>query len=222
MIISSVGTDIIDPESRAAQDKARIEEDLNRFLTLLVTQLKHQDPLDSNEFTSQLVQFASIEQQILQNANLEKLLNLQESSQVGSMVDFLGTTVEVEGRKFPLRDGEAAFTYTLPSNAASSTITITNSSGLAVFITDAQTSAGKHAFTWDGKANNGQQQPDGTYTVLVSSLDPLNDLLSVEHTVFGQVTGAGVDDGEVTLFLGDVEVGMEKILTVKETAKTGV
>lgn len=73
-----------------AQDK--LEKDLNQFLNLLVTQLQNQDPLeplDANEFTAQLVQFASVEQQIYQNSNLEKLVGMQQTSQVGSMVNYL-------------------------------------------------------------------------------------------------------------------------------------
>ena len=78
--------------SQSSQAKAKLEDDLNQFLNLLVAQLQNQDPLDpldANEFTSQLVQFASVEQQIFQNSNLEKLLNLQETSQISQMVDFI-------------------------------------------------------------------------------------------------------------------------------------
>ena len=74
---SSVDSSSIDPTSSSGTAKAKLDQDLNQFLNLLVTQLKNQDPLDpmdANEFTSQLVQFASVEQQIYQNANLEKLL----------------------------------------------------------------------------------------------------------------------------------------------------
>ena len=65
--------------SQSSQAKSKLDDDLNQFLNLLVAQLQNQDPLDpmdANEFTSQLVQFASVEQQIFQNSNLEKLLKL--------------------------------------------------------------------------------------------------------------------------------------------------
>ena len=113
--------------SRSAASEAKLEEDLNRFLTLLVTQLQNQDPLDpldANEFTSQLVQFAGVEQQIFQNANLEKLLALQETNQISSLVDFIGTTVEAEGNELPLENGLAEFTYTMPTSANTATIPV--------------------------------------------------------------------------------------------------
>jgi len=105
--------------TQSADDQARLEEDLNQFLTLLVTQLENQDPLDpmdSTEFTSQLVQFASVEQQIKQNTNLEQLVGLQQNNQISSMVNFIDKLVEVEGQSIPLEDGQAEFTYTLPVN----------------------------------------------------------------------------------------------------------
>ena len=113
--------------TQSADDQARLEEDLNQFLTLLVTQLENQDPLDpmdSTEFTSQLVQFASVEQQIKQNTNLEQLVGLQQNNQISSMVNFIDKLVEVEGQSIPLEDGQAEFTYTLPVNAKSASIII--------------------------------------------------------------------------------------------------
>ena len=100
MIIgSALNSDPIEG-TKSAEASAKLEDDLNRFLNILVTQLQNQDPLDpldANEFTSQLVQFASVEQQIYQNSNLEKMLNLQETSQISDMVDFIGNKVEFFG-----------------------------------------------------------------------------------------------------------------------------
>src|SRR5512144_145538 len=99
---------------QAAADKSKLDGDLNRFLTLLVTQLQHQDPLqplDANQFTSQLVQFASVEQKIYQNANLEKLLAAQQSAGLASTVGYLGKRVEASGNTLPLQGGEALASY---------------------------------------------------------------------------------------------------------------
>ena len=221
LIGNSFNSSAIPGDSRSAAAEAQLEEDLNRFLTLLVTQLQNQDPLDpldSNEFTSQLVQFASVEQQIFQNANLEKLVALQETNQISSLVDFIGTTVEAEGNQLPLENGFAEFTYTIPTNANNATITITNEAGLTVFQSDADTSSGKHVFQWDGSNQFGIPQPDGAYTVVVSALDFSGNLLEVTHTIIGRVTGAGVDDGLASLFMGDaIVIPQDKVLSVKET-----
>ncbi len=221
MILGAVSDTVdVDGGSKSTTSQVKLQDELNRFLNLLVTQLKNQDPLDpldTNEFTAQLVQFASVEQQIQQNANLEKLLNLQETSQVAAMVDFIGTTVEVTGDTVPLENGQAEFTYALGVNATDVTVTIMNSSGLTVFVGDGETGAGKHGFLWDGKSAGGVEQPDGAYTVVVGALDRAGNLLEVEQTVLGRVTGAGADDGAISLFLSDVTVSMDDVLSVKET-----
>jgi len=221
MILGSTqSTTGLGANSDAVVSEAKLQEDLNRFLNLLVAQLKNQDPLDpmdSNEFTQQLVQFASVEQQIKQNANLEKMLALQETSQVSTMVGFIGNTIEATGDTVPLEDGNAEFTYTLDSNATDVTISIRNSAGLTVFTAGGDVGAGKHNFVWDGLDSVGEAQPDGAYTIIIGALDRAGNLQSVEQTVFGRVTGGGVEDGKVSLFMGDVSVSMDDVHLIKET-----
>jgi flagellar basal-body rod modification protein FlgD len=207
-------------ESNSATAKAKLDEDLNKFLNLLVTQLKNQDPLDpmdANEFTSQLVQFASVEQQIYQNSNLEKMLSLQETSQISGMVDFIGNQVEFFSQNLPLADSHAEFSYIMPQGVAKGTINIANSSGVNVFYADADTTSGKHTVKWDGTDKSGNQLADGVYTLLVSGQDSSGGLMEVEHLVVGPVTGAGVDDGVVKLFInGELTVEQDKVLSVRK------
>lgn len=213
----------VDPNSKAAASQAKLDAQLNQFLNLLVTQLKNQDPLDpldAKEFTSQLVQFASVEQQIYQNSNLEKLLAIQTSNQVSSMVNYLGTTVEFAGKKLPLEDGRAELTYTLPTNAQKLTLTITNGAGQVVFSTDLETEAGQHSFVWNGKDSNGIDQADGVYNFLVGGTDFANRLIDVTQTSFGRVTGASSDKGQVMLSIGDLDIKFEDVISVKETPTT--
>ncbi len=217
---SAATSPAIPQDSQAAASKARLDEEMNRFLILLVTQLKNQDPLDpmdATEFTSQLVQFANVEQQILANANLEKLLSLEQSSQIANMVSFIGNTIEAIGETVPLEDGQGRFTYSLGVNAADVTIVLRNSAGVTVFSTEGRTDSGRHVFEWDGRTNNGQTAPDGAYTVIVSAVDREQNILDVEKTIFGRVTGAGAQEGVVTLFMGDVEVTIDKVLSVVES-----
>ena len=204
--------------SKSSAAGAKLEDDLNRFLNLLVTQLQNQDPLDpldANEFTSQLVQFASVEQQIYQNSNLEKMLNLQETSQIASMVEFIDNQVEFIGDKLPLENGIAEFSYVMPAGVAKGTITIANASGVTVFTADADTSLGKHGVTWDGKDKNNIQLSDGDYTAIVNGTDAFGDLVEIQKVIKGTVSGAGVDDGIVKLFLGNnITINQSDVLTV--------
>ncbi len=226
LIGDTMASSSIPSDSRSAAAAAKNEEDLNKFLKLLVTQLKYQDPLDpmdASEFTSQLVQFAGVEQQIYANSNLEKLLALEETNQISSMVGFIGTTIEAEGRTMPLEKGKASFTYTIPAGANKATLIITNSDGLTVYKNDADTSSGKHVFNWDGISTSGATQTDGDYNILVSGTDYSGNLLEITHTILGRVTGAGVEDGVSSLFLGDnIIIGQDKLLSVRETQISGI
>ena len=106
-------------ESKAEQSANTLAGDLDSFLLLLTTQLQNQDPLsplEPTEFTGQLVQFASVEQQIATNSTMEDLLAVQNASLAASVVGFIGTTVEATGSTLPLQEGEANFSYTLASN----------------------------------------------------------------------------------------------------------
>ncbi|MEK9724001.1 MAG: flagellar hook assembly protein FlgD [Rhodospirillaceae bacterium] len=218
MILSSSTEATALEGSKSAEASAKLEDDLNRFLNILVTQLQNQDPLDpldANEFTSQLVQFASVEQQIYQNSNLEKLLNLQETSQISQMVDFIGNKVEFFGQTLPMENGVAEFSYVMPAGVKEATVNIANSNGINVFFSDADTNQGKHTIKWDGIDKNGQQLADGEYTVLVSGKDAKGNLVQVEHLMTGTVNGAGVDNGIVKLFIGDsLIIEQDKILSV--------
>ena len=220
MLIGNSITDSVAEGSQSSSSAAKLEDDLNRFLNLLVTQLKNQDPLDpmdSNEFTSQLVQFASVEQQIFQNSNLETLVSLQQTNQISSMVDFIDKTVEVEGTKFPLENSQATFTYTMPAGAKSASIIIRDTSGLTIYEQDADLEQGQHTFEWDGRDRNGGTATDGAYSAFISGLDQQGNLLKIEQTVTGRITGIGLENGETTLFMGDIEVPQTQVLSVKQT-----
>lgn len=213
-----------DPTSQSAQSAESLEEDLNNFLTLLTTQLQYQDPLDpmdSTEFTSQLVQFASVEQQIYQNSNLESLLEVERNNQLSTLTNFINSSVEVEGQGLPLENSYGKFTYNLPIGSQDATITITDSSGLQVFTTPAEQDPGLHVFEWNGLGNAGQQVADGAYRVQVNAFDAQGNVVDgIVHTVFGRVTGAGIVNGETTLFMGSTRAPLDSILSVEETETT--
>ena len=221
MLLSNVvASEAVDTSTQSGAAQAKLNQDLNQFLNLLVTQLQNQDPLDpmdATEFTSQLVEFASVEQQIYANANLEELVSLQNASQNVAMVDYLGHSIEYFGDMVNLENGSVEFSYTFDTNATKTTISITDENGDVVYSADAETEAGIHYFTWDGKDDNNMQLDDGTYTVTVSALDSQGKLLDVSQTAIGRVTGASTVDGAPYLFLGDVGVKIDNVVTVRET-----
>ena len=105
------------------------------FLTLLTTQLQNQnplDPLDTNQFTQQLVQFAGVEQQLKTNDSLATLVSLQQTTQATQALQFVGKTVIVDGNVTAMSDAKATWELNVPSTSTI-TVNITNSTGQTVF-----------------------------------------------------------------------------------------
>ncbi|MGB0748373.1 MAG: flagellar hook assembly protein FlgD [Magnetospiraceae bacterium] len=207
--------------TQAERSEKKLAEDLDQFLTLLTTQLQHQDPLDpmdATEFTSQLVEFATVEQQIYANANLEKLIAATESTQLASLVNYIGMATESEGNEIALRNGSAEFGYELQANAHTATITIADNLGRTVFSTTANTEQGKHYYTWNGADLSGNTVEDGNYTVTVSALDHEGEPVEVGHSVVGEITSVSSDGDEGTLYMGDLAIPFEKVVTIRQLA----
>lgn len=193
--------------------------DLNSFLKLLTTQLKYQDPtkpLDPNEFTSQLVQFSGVEQQINMNAKLADLISVQKSNETLAAANYLGTTVEARGNTMPLMNGRGEFTYTLDKASDITTITIRDGAGKAVYSGAGSRDAGKHSFAWDGKGIGGVQLPDGPYTVSVGAVAGKTQVQATIGVV-GQVTGIGRTNDKISLSLGSIPVSLDQLIEVRKT-----
>ncbi len=206
---------------KAASDANALGGDLNRFLTLLVTQLQNQDPLnplDTNEFTAQLVQFAGVEQQINQNAHLETLIEVGKASGVAAMVNLIGKRIEAAGATLPLANGEGRASYTLAEPAAETTLTIVDADGGVVLTRDGETGVGRHDLVWDGLDGDGRSLPDGAYTIEVTARRADGSAIAAATSISGIVTGAASGDDGATLRIGSVEVPMAQVIAIADPA----
>lgn len=206
--------------TQSSSDSKQLSADMNTFLKLLTTQLQYQDPLDpmdTAEFTNQLVQYSSVEQAIQTNSKLETLLKLNVSNLGAQAVSYIGKTVQVLGDVMPMENGKAKATYTLDKNVNSTTITIKDMNGKVVYTETGKATAGTHEFTWDGKDSNGNQLPDGAYQIVVSPKVATGETAAnVTTTVFGKVTGVASDETNVYVGLGDaVTAQLGDILTIR-------
>lgn len=149
-----------------------LTKNIDTFLTLLTTQLRNQDPLeplDTEKFTSQLVQFASVEQSIKTNAHLEALIALQGASDRDAAIGFVGREVTVATDRSLLKDGAARWTYTLPAPAGAVSLRILDRNGAEVARSPGDPAAGAHPFQWDGRTASGAVAPDGVYRLEVAA-----------------------------------------------------
>jgi flagellar basal-body rod modification protein FlgD len=161
------------------------------FLTLLTTQLQNQnplDPLDTNQFTQQLVQFAGVEQQLKTNDQLSAMLALQQTAQSTQALTFVGKTAVVDGSTAALTHGAATWDLGVPTNA-NVTISIANSTGQTVFTGNYAVNSGNNqAFNWDGKGNDGTQWPDGKYTLTATAADSSGNSVAISTQIQGVVS----------------------------------
>src|SRR3546814_13851877 len=107
-------------DSSSVTSGASLAETFDTFLTLLTTQLQHQDPLnpmDTNEFTSQLVEFTGVEQAISTNQKLDALIGLQADMQLNDAVGYIDKLVGADGIILMLQDGDSTITYDHAPNA---------------------------------------------------------------------------------------------------------
>lgn len=198
-----------------------LSADMNTFLTLLTTQLKYQDPLDpmdTAEFTNQLVQYSSVEQAIQTNSKLDSLLSLNISNLGAQAVSYIGKTAQVLGDVMPLQNGVAKAAYTLNKDVTSVSIMVKDMNGKVVYSTTGETTSGTHEFDWDGKDSNGNQLEDGAYQIVVSAKVPSGETeATVTTTVFGKVTGVASDSNNIYIGLGDsVTATLGDIVTMRD------
>ena len=194
----------------------QIAGNFNSFLTLLTTQLQNQnplDPLDTNQFTQQLVQFASVEQQMNMNTQLQTLVSLQQTAQNSQALGFVGKTVTVNGTTAPLSNGQAQWTFN-PSSPATATFTVSDSTGQTVFSKTGTVQPGQQAFNWNGLDSSGRQWADGNYTLTVTAVSANGQSVAIPTTVTGMVNSVDLTQSPPLLSIGGQNYTLNQILSV--------
>lgn len=209
--------------AQSAQSEAdgKLTQDYNTFITLLTTQLQNQDPLqpmDSSQFTQQLVQFSAVEQQITANKKLDQLISLQQTNGGVTMLGFIGKEVEVGSDKLVHETGKTSeFAYALDDVTSDVTITIKDKDGQVVRTMTSQSGTiGRHEITWDGKNDGGTVLPSGTYTIAVTGKDSTGQDAAIGLSVYGLVDGVEATSTGAVLSVGDQQVDVNKILSIRD------
>jgi len=209
-------------KTSAASSQDQLSSDINFFLKMLTTQLQNQDPtapLDTNQFTQQIAQYSGVQQQVVTNANLEKLLAANKQSSVTTAVGYIGKEIEIEGNTGFVSGGQGAFSYILPKAANEVELTIKNSAGTIVFRGQGNTQAGRNIAVWDGiNYANGQREPDGIYTIEVEASDISGAAIIAETRGVAVVNGVETGtDGSVLLGIGGNRyVSFDDVLAVRQ------
>jgi flagellar basal-body rod modification protein FlgD len=203
--------------SKANSSSTTIANNFDQFLQLLTTQLKNQsplDPLDTNQFTQQLVQFASVEQQIKTNDNLTSLLTSNKTSNVTNALGFVGARVTADGTTSALKSGSAAWQLNAP-RTGNATIVIKDANGNEVYSTTTTLSAGDQTLNWDGRKTNGGQAADGQYTMVLSAKDANGQVMTVASEISGTVDGVDVTGDVPVLDIGGILIPVTSVKSIR-------
>ncbi len=163
--------DAMNPKTSGAQSTA--DEAQDRFLTLLVTQMKNQDPLnpmDNAQVTSQLAQLSTVTGIDKLNSTVQSLMGSYQTSQSLQAASLIGTGVLAPGNKTGLSEKQALFGVEFPSDVDSALVEIRDASGNLVQTMDLpKQTAGSQPIIWNGQKSDGTAAADGTYTFEVKA-----------------------------------------------------
>jgi len=215
MNIAAIGTSYAE-----ASPSASAKKDLGRddFLTLLVAQLKHQDPLnplESTEFTSQLAQYSSLEQLFNVNENLDLISSGQENASKLQALNFIGKEIVAEGENLLLEQDETSMGSFNLDEAADCSVLITDADGSYVRqISLGSLEPGTHDFEWDGRNDSGNIQETGIYNFEVIAVTEDGQTLSVNNLITGKITGVDLEGDSPILYMGEIPIGLSQVIDI--------
>jgi flagellar basal-body rod modification protein FlgD len=199
-----------------------LADNFNTFLALLTTQLKNQDPtspLDSNQFTQQLVQMTGVEQQLNANTLLKQVVS-NTSNGISTAVTLIGKNVKAVSDSANLSNGQAQWTYNLSAAPADLKVEVLDANGTIVHAeAPGDRKAGDHAFTWNGKDMTNTQLPNGgTYTLRVTATDSTGKAIAETNYVEGVVTGVTTNSGSTSITVNGGPVDWSKVTAINQVA----
>jgi len=204
------------PPSSSTSALSSLSSNFGDFLNLLMTQLQNQDPtspLDSNQFTSELVQFSSVEQQINTNTSLTSLIQLTQAGEVMQGSNMTGKQVTVTSDHLALQNGKGTIQFAT-STAQPVAIAIYNDSGTKLQDATLTSVKGTNTWTWDGSNASGATMPDGAYKVAVAAADSSGTVSALPFSVVGTATGVQSLSTGMQLRIGALSVDFSKVQSV--------
>jgi flagellar basal-body rod modification protein FlgD len=197
--------------------------DRDDFLTLLLTQLQNQDPLDpleSAEFTAQLAQFSSLEQLFNANENLESIQEMIYNQGEEDLIQLIGKTVKADDNTI-LVEGETVLSsgsYSLEEGADVSVVMYDSSGNEVRTLYLGWQDEGEYTIDWDGLDTDGEMVDDGTYYFSVTAEDENGNEVEANTYIIGEVIGVTYQYGVPYLMIGDNLVSTDHtIVEVTET-----
>jgi flagellar basal-body rod modification protein FlgD len=200
----------------AASSLGSLSSNFNNFLSMLMTQLKNQDPtspMDTNQFTSELVQFSSVEQQINTNTSLTQLIQLTQGGEVMQASAMTGKQVTASSDHVPLQNGKGTIQFNT-TTAQPVDISILDANGAKLSDAMLMSSAGTNTWTWNGADGTGRTVPDGSYRFAVVGANADGTTTALAASVIGKATGVQNQANGIQLQLGALSIDFSKVQSV--------
>jgi flagellar basal-body rod modification protein FlgD len=221
MAVSGVGSSS-SATSALNSSRSTIADNFDTFLQILTTQLKNQnplDPLDTNQFTQQLVQFTGVEQQLKTNEFLEAMMSASVNANNSQTVSYVGKMVTASGNKAELVNGQARWNFAV-DEPANISVSVRDKDGNVVYTRQGEVEEGESIFTWDGKNSTGNKAPDGSYSITIEARNQDGALIDVATEMTGEVTGVDFSGTEPVLIVGTARVNLSAVLSVRAKTAT--
>jgi len=193
------------------------------FLGLLTAQIRNQDPLspmDSTEWTNQLVQYTSVEQQLKQNEHLATLV-AQGANNLNAVVGFIGkhVTADIDAQTF--KDQPLEWKYALGTAADKVELQITNKDGTVIWSGEGTgKDMGENTLVWDGKDTSGKTVRAGDYTLQVTAKTAGGADIRSAVYMRGRVDAAEFIDGQSVLRIGMSLIPLSYITGVEQAQES--
>jgi flagellar basal-body rod modification protein FlgD len=205
--------------SGTATSRSTLASNFDQFLQLLTTQLKNQsplDPLDTNQFTQQLVQFSGVEQQLKTNDLLANMITGSRVAAATGAVSFIGQRVVADGTASSLKGGKAEWNLDFPRGASNVKIEIKSKTGDVVYSESKNYSAGAQKFTWNGKTSIGTDAANGEYSIVVTAKDGNGAQMNVTTQMSGIVDGVDFSTDTPILRVGSLSVPIANVKSISK------
>lgn len=221
MTIGSITQPTQSTSSNISGSKKSIAENFDTFLSLLTTQLKNQNPLDplnTNQFTQQLVQFTGVEQQLKTNDFLKSLMLSSQTATASQAVSFVGKEVTASTTQAQLQNGKASWVFDVAADAPNATITVKDEKGNTILTKQAALKQGATRFDWDGVNSTGNKLTSGTYQISVDARDANGNYVKTTTQATGIVDSVDFSGSEPYLYIGNQRVALSAVQTVRAPA----
>jgi flagellar basal-body rod modification protein FlgD len=198
--------------------RAKLSSNFDTFLTLLTAQLANQDPLnpvDSAQFTQQLVQYSQVEQQIETNDRLKTLLDQSAASTGAAAVAYIGKSAVIDSDTARLANGAATWAYDVTGASGQVTLSVRDGAGKEVYKLTTPATSGAQVFGWDGKNAAGVAQKDGVYKLVITATDVNGEAVEPAINVNELITGIDFSSGSPTVTTASGQRNFDDILTIR-------